>query len=90
MPNTTSRITASSAVDRSRNVFIREKIEGTPKRLHKDHMKTVTVTEAKKNLSRWLAAAAQGEDVGIVFRAILRESRRDQSVAPKRQFSLKD
>ena len=29
-------------------------------------MKTLTITEAKKNLSRWLAAAAQGQDVGIV------------------------
>jgi antitoxin (DNA-binding transcriptional repressor) of toxin-antitoxin stability system len=29
-------------------------------------MKTLTVTEAKRNLSRWLAAAARGEDVGIV------------------------
>jgi antitoxin (DNA-binding transcriptional repressor) of toxin-antitoxin stability system len=29
-------------------------------------MKTLTVTEAKRNLSRWLAVAAQGEDVGIV------------------------
>jgi antitoxin (DNA-binding transcriptional repressor) of toxin-antitoxin stability system len=29
-------------------------------------MKTLTITEAKKNLSRWLAAAARGEDVGIV------------------------
>jgi antitoxin (DNA-binding transcriptional repressor) of toxin-antitoxin stability system len=29
-------------------------------------MKTLTVTEAKKNLSRWLIAASRGEDVGIV------------------------
>ena len=29
-------------------------------------MKTLTITEAKKNLGRWLAAAAQGRDVGIV------------------------
>jgi antitoxin (DNA-binding transcriptional repressor) of toxin-antitoxin stability system len=29
-------------------------------------MKTLTITEAKKNLSRWLVAAARGEDVGIV------------------------
>ena len=29
-------------------------------------MKTLTVTEAKKNLSRWLLAASRGEDVGIV------------------------
>jgi antitoxin (DNA-binding transcriptional repressor) of toxin-antitoxin stability system len=29
-------------------------------------MKTLTITEAKKNLGRWLALAARGEDVGIV------------------------
>ena len=29
-------------------------------------MKTLTITEAKKNLGRWLVAAAQGQDVGIV------------------------
>lgn len=29
-------------------------------------MKTLTITEAKKNLSRWLDAAARGQDVGIV------------------------
>lgn len=29
-------------------------------------MKTLTITEAKRNLGRWLSAAARGEDVGIV------------------------
>ena len=29
-------------------------------------MKTLTITDAKKNLSRWLQAAAQGEDIGII------------------------
>jgi antitoxin (DNA-binding transcriptional repressor) of toxin-antitoxin stability system len=29
-------------------------------------MKTLTITDAKKNLGRWLAAAAHGEDIGIV------------------------
>ncbi len=29
-------------------------------------MKTLTITDAKKNLSRWLDAAARGEDIGIV------------------------
>ncbi|MGH7828754.1 MAG: type II toxin-antitoxin system Phd/YefM family antitoxin [Candidatus Binatia bacterium] len=29
-------------------------------------MKTLTITDAKKNLSRWLSAAARGEDVGII------------------------
>jgi antitoxin (DNA-binding transcriptional repressor) of toxin-antitoxin stability system len=34
--------------------------------LYKDRMKTLTITDAKKNLGRWLVAASRGEDVGIV------------------------
>jgi antitoxin (DNA-binding transcriptional repressor) of toxin-antitoxin stability system len=34
--------------------------------LYKDHMKTLTITDAKKNLGRWLAAASRGEDIGII------------------------
>jgi antitoxin (DNA-binding transcriptional repressor) of toxin-antitoxin stability system len=34
--------------------------------LYKVFMKTLTITDAKKNLGRWLAAAARGEDIGIV------------------------
>jgi antitoxin (DNA-binding transcriptional repressor) of toxin-antitoxin stability system len=29
-------------------------------------MKTLTITDAKKHLGRWLAAASRGEDIGIV------------------------
>ena len=29
-------------------------------------MKTLTITEAKKNLGHWLAAAANGDDIGII------------------------
>jgi antitoxin (DNA-binding transcriptional repressor) of toxin-antitoxin stability system len=29
-------------------------------------MKTLTITDAKKNLSKWLQAAARGEEVAIV------------------------
>ena len=29
-------------------------------------MKTLTITDAKKNLGHWLTAAAQGEDIGII------------------------
>jgi hypothetical protein len=32
-------------------------------------MKTLTITEAKKNLGHWLAAAASGDDVGIILGA---------------------
>jgi antitoxin (DNA-binding transcriptional repressor) of toxin-antitoxin stability system len=35
-------------------------------RLYKVYMKTLTITDAKKNLGRWLAAASRGEDIGIV------------------------
>jgi antitoxin (DNA-binding transcriptional repressor) of toxin-antitoxin stability system len=29
-------------------------------------MKTLTITDAKKNLSKWLQAAGRGEDIGMV------------------------
>jgi antitoxin (DNA-binding transcriptional repressor) of toxin-antitoxin stability system len=29
-------------------------------------MKTLRITDARKNLSRWLLAASRGEDIGIV------------------------
>lgn len=29
-------------------------------------MKTLTITDAKKNLTKWLQAAARGDDIGIV------------------------
>ena len=29
-------------------------------------MKTLTITDAKKNLGQWLLAAARGEDIGII------------------------
>src|SRR5215472_6253946 len=32
----------------------------------KSFMKTLTITGAKKNLSRWLDAAARGQDIGII------------------------
>jgi hypothetical protein len=32
-------------------------------------MKTLTITNAKKNLGHWLAAASRGEDIGIVYGA---------------------
>jgi hypothetical protein len=32
-------------------------------------MKTLTITEARKNLSHWLAIAAGGDDIGIILGA---------------------
>lgn len=29
-------------------------------------MKTLTITDAKKNLGKWLQAAAEGEEIGII------------------------
>jgi antitoxin (DNA-binding transcriptional repressor) of toxin-antitoxin stability system len=29
-------------------------------------MKTLTITDAKKNLGHWLSAAARGEDIGVI------------------------
>ncbi|OGQ84066.1 MAG: hypothetical protein A3F90_14855 [Deltaproteobacteria bacterium RIFCSPLOWO2_12_FULL_60_19] len=29
-------------------------------------MKTLTITDAKKNLGRWLGLASRGEDIGII------------------------
>ena len=34
-------------------------------------MKTLTITEAKKNLGKWLTAAARGEDVGIIAGGVI-------------------
>jgi len=34
-------------------------------------MKTLTITEAKKNLGKWLNAAAKGEEVGIISGAAI-------------------
>jgi antitoxin (DNA-binding transcriptional repressor) of toxin-antitoxin stability system len=41
-------------------------VERAIQSLYKDSMKTLTITEAKRNLGRWLSAAARGEDIGIV------------------------
>ena len=35
-------------------------------RLYKNLMKTLTITDAKKNLGRWLDAAARGQSIGII------------------------
>ena len=38
----------------------------TPKSRYMAAMKTLTITDAKKNLGKWLSAAARGEEVGIL------------------------
>ena len=54
-------------------------------------MKTLTITDAKKNLGRWLAAAARGEDVGIVAGAdiiALRKVEVESTDYPQREYGV--
>ena len=54
-------------------------------------MKTLTITDAKKNLGRWLAAAARGEDVGIVAGAdiiALRKVEVESADYPQREYGV--
>ena len=47
----------------------RNRIDKAFWRPYKDSMKTLTITDAKKNLSRWLDAAVRGQDIGIILGA---------------------
>jgi antitoxin (DNA-binding transcriptional repressor) of toxin-antitoxin stability system len=52
-------------------------------------MKTLRITDAKKNLSRWLAAASRGEDIGIVYGAdiiALRKVEVESADYPQREY----
>jgi antitoxin (DNA-binding transcriptional repressor) of toxin-antitoxin stability system len=54
-------------------------------------MRTLTITDAKKNLGRWLAAAARGEDVGIVSGAniiALRKVEVDSTDYAQREYGV--
>ena len=55
-------MTANSAENKNHHA----KLDGFIKRLYIVSVKTLTITDAKKNLGQWLRAAARGEDVGIV------------------------
>lgn len=46
-----------------------EPLDRTLYRFLIDDMKTLTVTEARKNLTHWLKAAKNGQDIGIVYGA---------------------
>jgi hypothetical protein len=41
-------------------------LDETRSRLYKVSMKTLTITNARKNLGRWLSAAGRGENIGII------------------------
>jgi len=62
-------------------------------------MTTLTITDARKNLSRWLDAAARGEDIGIIrgadviaLRRVEVEStdyaQREYAVSPEQVFAF--
>jgi antitoxin (DNA-binding transcriptional repressor) of toxin-antitoxin stability system len=54
-------------------------------------MKTLTITDAKKNLTRWLTAAAKGEDVGIICGADvigLRKVKVESTDYPQREYGV--
>jgi antitoxin (DNA-binding transcriptional repressor) of toxin-antitoxin stability system len=55
-------------------------------------MKTLTITDAKKNLGRWLTAAARGEDIGIISGADIIALRRvevESSDYAEREYGVK-
>ena len=54
---------------------------------------TLTITTAKKNLSKWLQAAARGKDIGIVSGAdviALRKAEVESTDYPRREFGVTD
>jgi antitoxin (DNA-binding transcriptional repressor) of toxin-antitoxin stability system len=54
-------------------------------------MKTLTITDAKKNLGHWLAEAAKGNDVGIISGAdiiALRKVDVESTDYPFREYGL--
>jgi antitoxin (DNA-binding transcriptional repressor) of toxin-antitoxin stability system len=56
-------------------------------------MKTLTITDAKKNLGRWLTAAARGEDIGIVSGAdiiALRKVEVESADYAQREYGVTD
>lgn len=56
-------------------------------------MKTLTITDAKKNLGRWLDAAVRGEDVGIISGAhvvALRKVEIESTDYAQREYGVTD
>jgi antitoxin (DNA-binding transcriptional repressor) of toxin-antitoxin stability system len=55
-------------------------------------MKTLTITDAKKNLGQWLVAAGRGEDIGIICGAdiiALRKVEVESSDYTQREYGAK-
>ena len=56
-------------------------------------MQTLTITDAKKNLGRWLQAAAKGADIGIISGAdiiALRKVAVESTDYAQREYSVMD
>lgn len=56
-------------------------------------MQTLTITHAKKNLGRWLRAAAQGQDIGIISGAdiiALRKVKVESADYAQREYGATD
>ena len=64
--NGAKRLNVLNVWNRPQYALMGRSIDRTLLRRYKVFMKTLTITDAKKNLGRWLAAAARGEDIGIV------------------------
>ena len=47
-------------------IVARESLTGASNRRYTVHMKTLTITEAKKNLGKWINAAARGQEIAIL------------------------
>ena len=53
-------------------------------------MKTLTITDAKKNLGKWLQAAARGEEVGIISGADIIALKRIQIIPMTEEYALRE
>lgn len=47
--------------------FRSDRLTGWKQRRYSDDMKTLSITEGRQNLSRWVKRALQGEDVGFLL-----------------------
>lgn len=53
-------------------------------------MKTLTITDAKKNLGKWLKAAVRGEDIGIVSGADIVALRKVEVIPLSEGYALRE
>ena len=53
-------------------------------------MKTLTISDAKKNLGKWLQAASRGEDVGIISGADIIALKKIQVIPMTEEYVLRE